>query len=208
MVVSALVVWRRACRFFVAGAAALICVAPPAAEAAPIYTDIYNISFPAGDFNPADFSQFQQTFTVEAGLAIGQPTDVFVLSDVIHFCSQGPGCPTGAYANIQVLGKSNTDVSSFFFTAPHLPSPGDTLINEGSIEVPHDASTIILVPMRFQIGPTQYDADAVFNQNILEDIIYTPTPVPGPTVGAGASGFAFAALFLGWFVRRRGHPSP
>jgi hypothetical protein len=28
-------------------------------------------------------------------------------------------------------------------------------------------------------------------------------PVPGPTVGAGASSFAFAALFLGWLVRRR-----
>lgn len=30
-------------------------------------------------------------------------------------------------------------------------------------------------------------------------------PVPGPTVGAGASSFALAALFLGWLVRRRGH---
>jgi hypothetical protein len=29
--------------------------------------------------------------------------------------------------------------------------------------------------------------------------------VPGPTVGAGASSFAFAALFLGWLVRRRAH---
>jgi len=29
--------------------------------------------------------------------------------------------------------------------------------------------------------------------------------VPGPTVGAGASSFALAALFLGWLVRRRGH---
>jgi hypothetical protein len=29
--------------------------------------------------------------------------------------------------------------------------------------------------------------------------------VPGPTVGAGASSFALAALFLGWFVRRRGN---
>jgi hypothetical protein len=28
-------------------------------------------------------------------------------------------------------------------------------------------------------------------------------PVPGPTVGAGASSFAIAALFLGWLVRRR-----
>jgi hypothetical protein len=29
-------------------------------------------------------------------------------------------------------------------------------------------------------------------------------PVPGPTLGAGASSFALAALFLGWLVRRRG----
>ena len=29
--------------------------------------------------------------------------------------------------------------------------------------------------------------------------------VPGPTVGAGASSFALAALFLGWLVRRRRH---
>jgi hypothetical protein len=28
-------------------------------------------------------------------------------------------------------------------------------------------------------------------------------PVPGPTVGAGASSFALAALLLGWLVRRR-----
>jgi hypothetical protein len=28
-------------------------------------------------------------------------------------------------------------------------------------------------------------------------------PVPGPTVGGGASSFAFAALLLGWFVTRR-----
>ncbi len=30
-------------------------------------------------------------------------------------------------------------------------------------------------------------------------------PVPGPTVGTGASSFALAALFLGWLARRRGH---
>lgn len=30
-------------------------------------------------------------------------------------------------------------------------------------------------------------------------------PVPGPTVGAGASSFALAALFLGWLVRRHGY---
>ena len=29
--------------------------------------------------------------------------------------------------------------------------------------------------------------------------------VPGPTVGTGASSFAFGALFLGWLVRRRGN---
>jgi hypothetical protein len=29
--------------------------------------------------------------------------------------------------------------------------------------------------------------------------------VPGPTVGTGASSFALAALFLGWFLRRRVH---
>lgn len=28
-------------------------------------------------------------------------------------------------------------------------------------------------------------------------------PVPGPTVGAGASSFALAAMLLGWLVRRR-----
>jgi len=27
--------------------------------------------------------------------------------------------------------------------------------------------------------------------------------VPGPTLGTGGSSFAFAALFLGWLVRRR-----
>jgi hypothetical protein len=36
------------------------------------------------------------------------------------------------------------------------------------------------------------------------DILGTTSPVPGPTVGAGASSFAIAALFLGWLVRRRG----
>src|SRR5689334_2537943 len=30
-------------------------------------------------------------------------------------------------------------------------------------------------------------------------------PVPGPTVGAGASSFAFGVLLLGWFARRRRH---
>jgi hypothetical protein len=205
VVVNALVAWTRACRFFVAGAAALICAAPPAAKAGPIYTDFYNISFPAGDFDPADVTQFQQIYTVVAGIAIGQPTDVFVLSDVIHFCSIGPDCPTGAFANIQVLGKSNTDVSNVFFFTPQLPSPGDTLINEGSIEIPHDASTIVGVPMRFQIGLTLYDADAVFNHNVLESIIYTPSPVPSPVVGAGASSLVLTALFLGWLVRRRGY---
>jgi hypothetical protein len=35
----------------------------------------------------------------------------------------------------------------------------------------------------------------------------TAAAVPGPTVGAGASSFAMAALFLGWFVRRRAHQS-
>jgi hypothetical protein len=30
-----------------------------------------------------------------------------------------------------------------------------------------------------------------------------PAAVPGPTIGAGASSFALAALMLGWFMRRR-----
>ena len=33
----------------------------------------------------------------------------------------------------------------------------------------------------------------------------TAASVPGPTVGAGASSFALAALFLGWLARRRGN---
>jgi len=39
--------------------------------------------------------------------------------------------------------------------------------------------------------------------NILDNV--SVSTVPGPTVGAGASSFALAALFLGWLVRRRGH---
>lgn len=31
----------------------------------------------------------------------------------------------------------------------------------------------------------------------------TPSAVPGPTVGGGASSLALAALFLGWLIRRR-----
>jgi hypothetical protein len=38
-----------------------------------------------------------------------------------------------------------------------------------------------------------------------EVITITAAAVPGPTVGAGASSFALAALFLGWFMRRRTH---
>jgi len=51
--------------------------------------------------------------------------------------------------------------------------------------------------------------------NSLAGFVYSTPPaitlpipvaaVPGPTVGAGASSFALAALFLGWLVRRRGH---
>jgi hypothetical protein len=42
-------------------------------------------------------------------------------------------------------------------------------------------------------------------QEGIDNIMLTTAAVPGPTVGAGASSFALAALFLGWLVRRRGH---
>jgi len=41
---------------------------------------------------------------------------------------------------------------------------------------------------------------------VADDLSFTTlAAVPGPTVGAGASSFPLAALFLGWLVRRRGH---
>jgi hypothetical protein len=40
----------------------------------------------------------------------------------------------------------------------------------------------------------------------LDDLsITTASAVPGPTMGAGPASFAFAALVLGWLVRRRAH---
>jgi hypothetical protein len=45
-------------------------------------------------------------------------------------------------------------------------------------------------------GISQLDAN--FSATFTETVA-----VPGPTVGAGASSFALAALFLGWFGRRR-----
>ena len=42
--------------------------------------------------------------------------------------------------------------------------------------------------------------------NLTNVQAFDPTAaVPGPTLGAGASSFALAALFLGWIVRRRRH---
>jgi len=39
--------------------------------------------------------------------------------------------------------------------------------------------------------------------NIGYQLVGTVSAVPGPTVGAGAYSFALAAIFLGWFKRRR-----
>lgn len=45
-----------------------------------------------------------------------------------------------------------------------------------------------------------------FDPALLTPFNVTLAPVPGPTVGAGLSSFVLAALFLGWFVRRRSIP--
>jgi hypothetical protein len=39
---------------------------------------------------------------------------------------------------------------------------------------------------------------------VADDLSFSAAAVPGPTVGAGTSSFALAALFLGWLVRGRG----
>ena len=39
--------------------------------------------------------------------------------------------------------------------------------------------------------------------NILDNVSVSSVAVPGPTVGAGTSSFALAALFFGWLIRRR-----
>ena len=41
--------------------------------------------------------------------------------------------------------------------------------------------------------------------NVRFSATFSPAAVPGPTVGAGASSFALAALLLCWLVRRRSH---
>jgi hypothetical protein len=42
-------------------------------------------------------------------------------------------------------------------------------------------------------------------QGLVSSVEIKVAAVPGPTVGAGASSFALAAIFLGWLVRRRGN---
>jgi hypothetical protein len=53
------------------------------------------------------------------------------------------------------------------------------------------------------------DTSAFVNDNAVgtqfTNFAFEITAVPGPTVGAGPASFAFAALFLGWLVRRRAH---
>ena len=70
-----------------------------------------------------------------------------------------------------------------------------------------------------QLGPTGTDgfarlvvpedvAGGRYVSNIAEISIFDGTSastVPGPTVGAGPASFAFAALVLGWLMRRRAH---
>jgi len=48
------------------------------------------------------------------------------------------------------------------------------------------------------------DPDGIGTQPVAIEMTVTPAAVPGPTVGAGASSFALAALLLCWLVRRRG----
>jgi hypothetical protein len=46
------------------------------------------------------------------------------------------------------------------------------------------------------------------SESSLDNFTFEIVPaaaVPGPTAGTGASSFVLAALFLGWFVRRRAH---
>jgi hypothetical protein len=55
------------------------------------------------------------------------------------------------------------------------------------------------------IDPTFLSNNPGFSLEFSPGIVNAPVGVPGPTVGAGASSFALAALFLSWLVRRRGH---
>jgi hypothetical protein len=63
-------------------------------------------------------------------------------------------------------------------------------------------ATVVIDPfITFAYADDALRAQLVFNEGVGN----TPAAVPGPTVGAGASSFALATLFLGWLVRRRGH---
>ena len=47
--------------------------------------------------------------------------------------------------------------------------------------------------------------DANFPGGEIRGQLQAVPGVPGPTVGAGPASFAFAALVLGWLMRRRAH---
>jgi hypothetical protein len=101
-------------------------------------------------------------------------------------------------------GGGATDVFDqlFFTTQPFVTSLG----------VVFTADAFLFTVYSHQNG-SSFDYFLESNQNGFRDPLFIPgelitsgtiTAVPGPTVGAGASSFALAAIFLGWLMRRRG----
>jgi hypothetical protein len=100
-----------------------------------------------------------------------------------QFLSSGYADPTsgsGLYNRIQSSDPSAPSVTSVSGLFPAFTGPFD-LENAGGFVFGGDSLTLV-----------------------NSSVSISAAAVPGPTVGAGGSSFALAALFLGWLMRRRG----
>lgn len=152
-------------------------------------------------------------FFIFGGFAFGNDSPLVSASVTINGISlntttesaQATGTNISGEGHIFATGQSNDHITgggleallSTFTTDPLSPTSvlGSQLTASGGGNAAFDISDPVTGN-----GSTSIQA---FLTNMT--ISASADAVPGPTVGGGASSFALAALFLGWFVRRRGH---
>jgi len=133
---------------------------------------------------------------------------VFIYTGNITALSAGAatynGLVSGTLAGSVSVSKANdgtfVDVSlnAAALAALTVAEGGQFAFGGDLLGVPSDQTSA-----RFVFGNSSVDDIGPPDGNTQLILTTASAPVPGPTVGAGASSFALAALVLGWLVRRR-----
>ena len=108
------------------------------------------------------------------GFAISGLSTYAGANQLLYFPPSG-----GFYADFSGISFTNENGVSYNIT--NFPTGASNNLNVSTLDSAGNGSAVVAI-----------------------DMTVTPAAVPGPIVGAGGSSFALAALFLGWFVRRRG----